>query len=948
MCQIAPGLGLRNCRQILVALHRQALMSTWGDDVPGEWWAEAGMEEDYERQVGTEDEVAEVAFGRRPCAMNYIGDLQAGHTSAVSYAHYAVTSREPWRLSPGLAQKYIRYSFDWHWVLGLRNERTALAVQAHKGTDSGCYRRVNGTGPAGGDAFAAIERLDTGGASWGGMLSQMRGVLREEISRRDANLLATLGRPAVHPSSELSGGGRGLRAGGSGVRVRDGLLTALRDFLHSRHARWTCREQAEAVEHAVRRKEHVLAVLPCGAGKSLIYMLPTFRYLPPDRFTVCILPFISLVQDVQRRCAAYGVPCALYRTGSDAIRNPLRQREYGGPTQSPYLVLMSVESLRSGSTIQDLVCAGREGRLAYVVIDETHLALTAVGFREAFGQLNRATLSGVTQIHLSGSLSPRSEPALLEAMCITEAVVLRAPTIRLDIGYHVLRIEDPDELLGAFFRHIRGRMAALKGTQRGLVFCRTITEAEEVASVLRCPVYHSDRPRGERTEVLRKFTEGGDAVLVGTSALTTGIDVAHIRWVYFLRGAWSLQEVVQGSARAARKDGGAEGEGADCWVFSGPVNDASARREPFVPLAANSGGAGTSSLSNTSPQRAADLGAMGSGTRDGMALDSFDHDGRLALGRWLETGQCRRIILGEHFDGRASWCLADPSARMCDYCSEVESAVSSGTPAEGNMALMEGAFTQSSAAHLLASTVSKGRQMNTEEYFRAETAEREGERATQGGSTDKGTARSSSSSMQLDPVEAAAATYGSGASPVGRDQRLGQGRQMEESDVHDLLRMLEENRGCCGFCFARGKVRAEHVYSACSRKHRTGQTLSSAAHGQPGFKVHYEHSVKGACFFCHTPRAIDDQAHRQILPSERKGRQHCLFPDFLKPLAWALWEHADTRAALVEACEFHPEKVASFAQCVGRPVGSRWTVLGKICLWWYRAQGTFEFSTEGA
>jgi superfamily II DNA helicase RecQ len=66
--------------------------------------------------------------------------------------------------------------------------------------------------------------------------------------------------------------------------------------------------QKEAIDAIVAGKSHVVAVMPTGAGKSMLFMLPAWA--EQGGTTVVVLPLIALRGDIMRRCRKLGISCA--------------------------------------------------------------------------------------------------------------------------------------------------------------------------------------------------------------------------------------------------------------------------------------------------------------------------------------------------------------------------------------------------------------------------------------------------------------------------------------------------------------------------------------------------------------------------------------------------------------------------------------------------------------
>jgi superfamily II DNA helicase RecQ len=105
----------------------------------------------------------------------------------------------------------------------------------------------------------------------------------------------------------------------------------------------------------------VVAIMPTGGGKSMLFMLPAWAV--PGGTTIVVVPLISLRQDMARRCRQVGVSCVAWD----------RQR----PPDEAAIVLVTPESAVTGdfqSFINQLVMMRRLDR---VVVDECHIIMNA-------------------------------------------------------------------------------------------------------------------------------------------------------------------------------------------------------------------------------------------------------------------------------------------------------------------------------------------------------------------------------------------------------------------------------------------------------------------------------------------------------------------------------------------------------------------------------------------
>jgi superfamily II DNA helicase RecQ len=64
--------------------------------------------------------------------------------------------------------------------------------------------------------------------------------------------------------------------------------------------------QAQAIQAIQHGISPVVAIMPTGGGKSMLFMLPAYI---GGGLTVVVVPLIALRGDLQRRCVQAGVSC---------------------------------------------------------------------------------------------------------------------------------------------------------------------------------------------------------------------------------------------------------------------------------------------------------------------------------------------------------------------------------------------------------------------------------------------------------------------------------------------------------------------------------------------------------------------------------------------------------------------------------------------------------------
>ncbi|KAF7174655.1 hypothetical protein CNMCM6106_000807 [Aspergillus hiratsukae] len=70
--------------------------------------------------------------------------------------------------------------------------------------------------------------------------------------------------------------------------------------------------QDPAIRAIQRGESPVVAVMPTGGGKSMLFMVPAFA--TPGGTTVVVVPLVALRADMTRRCQQLGISCVAWES----------------------------------------------------------------------------------------------------------------------------------------------------------------------------------------------------------------------------------------------------------------------------------------------------------------------------------------------------------------------------------------------------------------------------------------------------------------------------------------------------------------------------------------------------------------------------------------------------------------------------------------------------------
>lgn len=371
--------------------------------------------------------------------------------------------------------------------------------------------------------------------------------------------------------------------------------------------------QAAAIT-AVLRRESVLAILPTGGGKSVLYQLPA-ALLPG--LTIVITPLTALLLEQLARLPACLVG-ECFRAGQSAaavarIEGRLLEGAVDVLFVSPERLLserfasfMRAHAMTGGgggrgdgtaATDDGDGGAGGDGPggraprvpVSLVVLDEAHcISEWSHNFRPAYLHLADA-LHGSPGSRLFPPRGSPHAPAVLAltatasvatAAAITSA--LRTPTVvasdvaRTNLQLSIVRAPTVDAKLPLLLRLLRTpffRAARADPSAAIIVYVPRRKSAELVASHLsaeltdtpmgrRVSVYHAGLSAAARARAQADFTSGVAAVLVATVAFGLGVDKGNVRGVVHYAPPPSVEGYAQEVGRAGR-----DGAPSQCVAF---------------------------------------------------------------------------------------------------------------------------------------------------------------------------------------------------------------------------------------------------------------------------------------------------------------------------------------------------------------------------------------------
>ena len=319
------------------------------------------------------------------------------------------------------------------------------------------------------------------------------------------------------------------------------------------------RSMQESIVQSVMAGEHVLGVLPTGAGKSICYQVPALsRYDKTGALTVVISPLVALMEDQVKGLERQGVGCAVAINGLLSMperKNALDRVRLGDAG----ILMISPEQLRSVAVRR--VLGQRE--IASWVIDEAHcLSGWGQDFRPDYRYISRFIRERAPEIPPILGLTATAKAAVkndivnhFQDKLGIKLRVFDGGAERSNLAFDVVPTTQAEK-----FAHTHQMLIAHlpdDGSGGAIVYCATRGKSEEMAEFLgrkgmAVAHFHSKVSPEVKKDVQAAFGRGELRVIAATNAFGMGIDKPDVRLVIHADVPGSLENYLQEAGRAGR------------------------------------------------------------------------------------------------------------------------------------------------------------------------------------------------------------------------------------------------------------------------------------------------------------------------------------------------------------------------------------------------------------
>ncbi|KAG8792324.1 hypothetical protein FRC12_006447 [Ceratobasidium sp. 428] len=464
-------------------------------------------------------------------------DSQGGHSTETAEANYAILPEEAHMLNNDTIRKYVAVSRWWWRILFADVPDLLTPVERGQGEDAPA-EFVDPAHQALITAQAEAIRTAMGEALQKGALGQQVATFLMEKFQGLEIFSQQRATPAMQLDPVYGPGPHRpyVTAPAERLFLAPKHLRLLRLYCKNQSASWTTEEQAQALGHIMGRQSSMLVVLPTGAGKSFLYAGMQYH---EDAITVVVFPLKALLLDqidtANRRNKNH--PWVLWRHDLEVTSG---------------IVVTSIESLDKDTFRHWCAAAFKNHRLARIVIDECHLIPSSVDCRKVMNNLKPLVEARVPLVCLTATMPPSLEPHLNYCIGHPTWKIVRAGTQQPNLHLRTYRYASQRDAMTVLELILARYMRTLGDDQSILIIVRTHAEAEELAALLGCPAYHKGMSDEQRAAVARAWLSGKEKLIVGTSALGTGVHHPGCVVVIHWNVPYGLLAYAQETGRAGR------------------------------------------------------------------------------------------------------------------------------------------------------------------------------------------------------------------------------------------------------------------------------------------------------------------------------------------------------------------------------------------------------------
>ena len=315
--------------------------------------------------------------------------------------------------------------------------------------------------------------------------------------------------------------------------------------------------QEQAID-AILSGKNVLAVLPTGGGKSLIFQLPS---LVLEGITIVVSPLIALMKDQVDSLLAVGIPATFINSSVSLSETTKRLEEI---RKGAYrLVYVAPERFYNQAFINEL----KQIKVSLFAIDEAHcISQWGHDFRPSYLRLKEAIkhCDSPVVVALTATATPEVRVDIAKQLNLQNYEAVVSGFARPNLHFAAVATNNGKKL-----EHILDVVRSQEDSA-GIIYAGTRSKVDEIVEFLSdydiaTIAYHAGMDSDSREWAQEQFMKGEVKIVVATNAFGLGINKKDIRFVIHHDLPGTLEAYYQEAGRAGR-----DGKDSFCLLFYSP------------------------------------------------------------------------------------------------------------------------------------------------------------------------------------------------------------------------------------------------------------------------------------------------------------------------------------------------------------------------------------------
>lgn len=281
----------------------------------------------------------------------------------------------------------------------------------------------------------------------------------------------------------------------------------------------------------------ILAILPTGFGKSVIYQVPA---LMKDGLCLVISPLIALMKDqvdnlLKRNIKACYLASTMTHQEKKAILNNLNNYKF---------LYVAAERLELEDFISVLP------KISLIVIDEAHTILWGFDFRESLLKIRSFIIKlnyKVNVVAFTATLAKSTINKIIYYGNLKNPYIYIASPVKENIKLRIFNI-DRLTILKEILKRFKGKKI--------IIYLLTTVGVEKLANILKkdylVSIYHGKLEKEKKVSEQENFQKNKTDIMIATSAFGLGVDIPNIRAVILYDIPLTLADLIQEIGRAGR------------------------------------------------------------------------------------------------------------------------------------------------------------------------------------------------------------------------------------------------------------------------------------------------------------------------------------------------------------------------------------------------------------